>query len=410
VIDFGPEDVLRVGPLLLFAMAVAETAVPAGLLVPAGVAFSTGVFLAHQGLIGWEGVLLAPVAGALVGDSLGYWLGRRSSPLLQRTPGRLGRLVLGARRRSARIFETHALLAVTGGRTVSFVRTFMPATAGASGVPYPRFLLFDGAGVAVWAVLYVALGIGAAEGWQALAGRTGPGLAAFVLLALLVLAAGLGIRRWKGRGALAGPRSTALHVGLTGNVASGKSTVAAAWERAGVPVVSADELARRAVEPGTPGLAEVVEAFGRELLTPEGTLDRAALRERVFADDAARRRLESILHPRIAALRREWARAREKEGERLLVSEVPLLFEVGLFDAFDRVVVVHAPPEERRRRLVEGRGIEPEEAERIMAAQGDPDEKRRRAHHILDNRGAREELEAEALRLLARLRALAEET
>lgn len=174
---------LRMGPLLLFAMAMAETAVPLGLMVPAGVAFSTGIFLAYQGLLGWEAVVACALAGALAGDSFGYWLGRTGPRLLRRVPwaldpagqlrhaplGRLldaplGRLVSGVRRRTRRIFRSYALIAVTGGRTVPGVRTFMPATAGASGITYLRFLAFDGIGVAAWACLYVALGLGTAVG------------------------------------------------------------------------------------------------------------------------------------------------------------------------------------------------------------------------------------------------------
>lgn len=195
-----------------------------------------------------------------------------------------------------------------------------------------------------------------------------------------------------------------LHVGLTGNVASGKSTVARVWTEMGVPVVSADELARQAVAPGTDTLEQVVEALGPEARSPDGGLDRAAVREMVFSDPEARKRLESILHPRIAQLREAWVRAREAEGHPILVSEVPLLFEAGLFDAFHRVVVVHASAEERRRRLVEDRGLPPREAERIMAAQGDPEEKRRRAHHVIPNQGTRDELVRTARELMERLR------
>lgn len=195
-----------------------------------------------------------------------------------------------------------------------------------------------------------------------------------------------------------------IRVGLTGNVASGKSEVARAWAEAGVPVVSADELAREAVSPGSAGLREVVEAFGAEVLAPDGTLDRAGLRRRVFEDEGARRRLEGILHPRIAELREQWLRERAREEASVVVSEIPLLYESGLAGEFDVVVVVHAPREDRRRRLMERRGLSREEADRIMAAQGDPDEKRRRADHVLPNDGTLEELRARAAELLEKLR------
>lgn len=201
-----------------------------------------------------------------------------------------------------------------------------------------------------------------------------------------------------------------LTVGLTGSVASGKSTVARIWAAADVPVISADELAREAVRPGSEGLAEVVDAFGAGVLTDDGTLDRDAVRARVFGDDEARRTLESILHPRIAALRDAWTAEREAEGARLVVAEIPLLFEAGLQDACDVTVVVHASRRERLRRLVEERGLDTEEARRIMDAQMDPAEKRRRADHVLENDGSPEELREAAVELLGRLRARASAT
>ena len=195
-----------------------------------------------------------------------------------------------------------------------------------------------------------------------------------------------------------------LQVGLTGNVASGKSTVARRWGEAGVPVVSADELARQVVEPGGEGLARVVDAFGRAVLTETGVLDRAGLRARVFADPDARARLEALLHPLIARRREAWVAARVSEGHRLVVSEIPLLFEAGLEGAVDRIVLVDAPPAERLRRLVEDRGLEPTEARRILEAQMDPELKRSRAHHVIENDGSLDQLHARADAVLADLR------
>lgn len=198
-----------------------------------------------------------------------------------------------------------------------------------------------------------------------------------------------------------------LTVGLTGSVASGKSTVARIWEAAGVPVVSADELARTVVEPGTEGHHAVAEAFGEDVLAPDGTLDREVLRARVFRSDDDRRRLEEILHPRIAALRDRWMAERRAGGAELAVAEIPLLYEAERADDVDLVVVVDASEEERLRRLVEERGLEPEEARRIMESQMDPDEKRRRADRVLVNDGTRAELEGVARAMLAELRELA---
>lgn len=202
--------------------------------------------------------------------------------------------------------------------------------------------------------------------------------------------------------------SGALQVGLTGNVASGKSTVARTWAGMGIPVVSADDLARAAVEPGSEGLEAVVGLMGSEVRAPDGGLDRSAVRRRVFRDPELRRRLEAVLHPRIAELRAAWVREREAEGHRILVSEVPLLFEADLAHRFHQVVVVHADPQVRLERLVRDRGLGEDEARRIMAAQGDPEAKCRAAHHVLLNHGSRDELEAAARSLMERLRREAE--
>jgi dephospho-CoA kinase len=194
-----------------------------------------------------------------------------------------------------------------------------------------------------------------------------------------------------------------LSVALTGGVGAGKSEVLRFWGRAGVPVVGADELSREVVEPGSEGLREVRRAFGDDVLASDGGLDRARLRARVFQDEAARRRLEQILHPRIAELRAQWIRARAAEGHRVVVSEVPLLFEAKLEADFGAVVVVDAPPLERLRRLLDTRGLAEAEALRIMAAQMDPAEKRRRADYVIENDGSLDRLEARAVEVLALL-------
>lgn len=193
-------------------------------------------------------------------------------------------------------------------------------------------------------------------------------------------------------------------VALTGNIAAGKSAVAEVWARAGVPVVSADELAREAVAPGSSGLAEVRTAFGDEVLAADGTLDRDALRGRILADDEARRRLEAILHPAIWALRSAWMDGQRKAGAPLVVAEIPLLFETERERDFDVVVLVDAPEDTRFRRLVEQRGMSEDEARRLMAAQMDPAEKLRRAHHVLSNDGPLDTLEESAMELLGQIR------
>lgn len=196
-----------------------------------------------------------------------------------------------------------------------------------------------------------------------------------------------------------------LNVALTGNVASGKSAVADRWRTLGVPVVSADELARKAVEPGSDGLERVREAFGDDVLGADGRLDRERMRERVFRDPAARERLEEIVHPVIWRLRDRWLNERRAEGATIVVSEIPLLFETGREDDFDVVVLVDAPAEVRLGRMVRDRDLDPEEARRIIESQMDADEKRPRADFVVDNVGTLSDLEVLADRVLAQLRA-----
>ena len=195
-----------------------------------------------------------------------------------------------------------------------------------------------------------------------------------------------------------------IQVGLTGNVASGKSTVARVWSSAGVPIVSADDLARDAVAPGGPAQAEIRKIFGDEAFEKDGSMDRDRMRQLVFKDPEARRQLEGAIHPHIRVLRERWLESRRLEGAPLVISEVPLLFEVGMEDLFDVVVVVDAPEQVREERLVLKRGISREEAKRILAAQGDPELKLAKANHVIRNGGTLEDLEVSALRVLSNLR------
>ncbi|MGD8276719.1 MAG: dephospho-CoA kinase [Gemmatimonadota bacterium] len=185
-------------------------------------------------------------------------------------------------------------------------------------------------------------------------------------------------------------------VALTGNIASGKSTVARIWAGLGAILIDADELARRAVERGTPGLAAVVERFGPAVLTADGTLDRAALRRIVFVDAGARADLERILHPEIGRLRIAEELRLAEAGTGIVVHVIPLLFEVGLEAEFDEVVLVDAPESVRLLRLVELRGVAEAEARRMVAAQTPAASKRGRATLILDNAGTMEGLERDA--------------
>jgi dephospho-CoA kinase len=195
-----------------------------------------------------------------------------------------------------------------------------------------------------------------------------------------------------------------LSVALTGNVGAGKSAVAELWSEAGVAVISADELSRQAVLPGTPGLRAVRDAFGEGVLAPDGTLDRSRLRHVVFSDATARARLEEILHPLIRDLRTAWLEERRHAGDTLVVSEIPLLFETGTEGDFDVTVLVDAPEELRLARLIRARGLEEVEARRIMEAQMDPARKRAVADFVIDNGGSLAALENAAAAVLAGLR------
>lgn len=187
-----------------------------------------------------------------------------------------------------------------------------------------------------------------------------------------------------------------LRVGLTGNIAAGKSSVARVWRSRGATIIDADELSRRVVDPGTPAFAAIAAEWGERVVEPGGALDRAALRSIVFADPEARERLESIVHPAVAALREDEYRGAAERGERLVVADIPLLFEVGMADEFDVIVLVDAPEETRLMRLVGDRGLDPEEAGRMIAAQMPSELKRARADVVIENTGSLADLERRA--------------
>jgi dephospho-CoA kinase len=186
------------------------------------------------------------------------------------------------------------------------------------------------------------------------------------------------------------PRVNRVRVGLTGGVASGKSTVSAMLRELGAVVVDADQLAREVVAPGTEGLTEIVEAFGEGVLTPEGELDRPAMGAIVFGDEEARRRLEAIIHPRV---RRRGAELEAAAGpDAVVVHDIPLLAETGQAEAFDAVVVVDVPVETQVRRMVDLRGMSREEAEARIAAQASREDRLAVATHVIDNTGTLEDL------------------
>lgn len=198
-----------------------------------------------------------------------------------------------------------------------------------------------------------------------------------------------------------------LVVGLTGNIAAGKSAVAARLASHGVPIIDADRLARDAVAPGTTALRAIVRRWGPTVLAADHTLDRAALRRIVFSDDAERRALDAIVHPEVARLRDAAVEAERARGAPLVVCDIPLLFEVGLEDLVDRIVLVDAPVTVRRERLVRDRGLSTAEADAMIAAQMPADRKRTAAHHLIENLGTREALHAQVDGLVHELRSLA---
>jgi dephospho-CoA kinase len=181
-------------------------------------------------------------------------------------------------------------------------------------------------------------------------------------------------------------------VGLTGGIGAGKSAAASRLAALGAVVVDSDRLAREVVEPGSDGLAEVVAAFGPQVLDAAGALDRPALGRVVFGDADARRRLEAILHPRIRA--RSAALNAAAPADAIVVNDVPLLVESGIAPAYHLVIVVDAAPATRVERLVRDRGMSTDEATARIAAQIDDATRRAAADVVLDNDGDRGTLEA----------------
>ncbi|WP_107765766.1 dephospho-CoA kinase [Nocardioides terrigena] len=181
-------------------------------------------------------------------------------------------------------------------------------------------------------------------------------------------------------------------VGLTGGVASGKSTVSAILAELGAVVIDADALARDVVARGTPGLDAVVAEFGPALLTPAGDLDRPAMGRLVFGDEGARKRLEAIIHPLVIERMATLEAAVDEDD--VVVHDIPLLAEGGRADTFDAVVVVDAPRDLQVERMLSERGWTREDAESRIAAQATREQRRAIATHVIDNNGSLEELRA----------------
>lgn len=187
-----------------------------------------------------------------------------------------------------------------------------------------------------------------------------------------------------------------LLIGLTGNIASGKSTVARFFEERGAALIDADVLARQAVEMGTTAYRDIVRRWGEEVLAPDGEVDRGALRRIVFSEPEELEALNRIVHPEVARLRDRMVADARRRGEAICVVDIPLLFERDLVDEFDRIVLVDAPRPIRLERLVRERGLRETEAMDMIAAQMPAELKRARADFIIDNIGTLADLEARA--------------
>lgn len=196
-----------------------------------------------------------------------------------------------------------------------------------------------------------------------------------------------------------------ISIGLTGNVASGKTTVSDRWREAGIRVIDADRLGHAVLAEDEAARDALVEAFGERILAADGSIDRAALGEMAFAGDDGVRRLNAIVHPPLLErLRAELERA-QQVGETLVVVDAALIFEFGMEDDLDAVVLVTAPPEVRADRLRKTRGFDDERIARLMAAQMPDAEKESRSDYVVVNDGSIEDVVAAADRTLTRIRA-----
>jgi dephospho-CoA kinase len=193
-----------------------------------------------------------------------------------------------------------------------------------------------------------------------------------------------------------------LRVGLTGGIGSGKSEVSRRLAAQGAVIIDADAIAREVVAAGTDGLAEVVEAFGPEILRADGELDRPRLGDIVFADPALRGKLNAIVHPRVGARMAELERGAGPGA--IVVQDVPLIAENGLAGGYDLVVVVDVPPRIQVERLVRYRGMTREQAQARMAAQASREQRLAIAGMVIDNSGSLAELDRQVGDLWAELR------
>jgi dephospho-CoA kinase len=201
-----------------------------------------------------------------------------------------------------------------------------------------------------------------------------------------------------------------LLVGLTGNIGSGKSTVAQLLSERGATIIDADVLARRAVEAGTGAYASIVERWGTSILAADGLIDRGALRRIVFTEPQELEQLNAIVHPEVERMRAALVEQARQRGDRLVVCDIPLLFERRMTDGFDRIVLVDAPRPVRLERLVRERGLRETEAMDVIVAQMPAELKRARADFVIDNVGTLTQLDQRVTEVWAALLAAAEAT
>jgi len=194
-------------------------------------------------------------------------------------------------------------------------------------------------------------------------------------------------------------------VGLTGGIASGKSTVAKILGRLGAAIVDADVLSREVVAPGHDGWKEIVATFGREVLQPDQTLDRQKLRTIIFNNPEARKKIEAIIHPRVRALAEQRIREHGDAGFVVVVYEVPLLFEGNLHEWLRPVILVACDVNNQRQRLQRRDGLDAAAAQKHIDAQMSLEEKRRLADYVIENDGSLADLESQVRAVLAKIQA-----
>lgn len=200
-----------------------------------------------------------------------------------------------------------------------------------------------------------------------------------------------------------GPPQPLIKIGVTGGVGSGKSLVCRRLQESGIPVVSADQLARRAVEPHTRAHEQIVKRFGRDILSDDGTIDRPRLRQIITQDEAARKDLESYVHPEVGVQMQAHFRSASDRGAWLAAVEVPLLFEAGLQDLFDAVILVSGDHNVRIDRIMQRDNVSRQQAEALMHIQMDEARKRPMSDFIIENNGSIDQMRRQVDRILEKL-------